>query len=353
VGLNFIYDQGQSTEDNISRLLEDFLHTVVEEQSSTVIAHLISEYATPVITGILNYKFRSLRNLHNYHALQEIEDIQSDSILNVIAQLTRYKQNPSKYPITDFRGLVATITYRAYADFFRKRSPRRNSLVNRLRYVLSHAPGFAVWKSDVTMLCGYQIWQRRPQSSGDGHRSDILHTVASAAAAQFGEDDLKSLLTVIFDRVATPVPLDDLAAAVARALGVSDSPPVVADEEEFLPHAKTPDPTLTFDRQIQVHKLWKEILELPPRQRKALLLNFADRKENALAFLLIADCASIEEIATSLEMTPEELAAIWDSLPWEDSRIAENLDITRQQVINLRKSARERLHRRLKDFPYG
>jgi hypothetical protein len=49
-------------------------------------------------------------------------------------------------------------------------------------------------------------------------------------------------------------------------------------------------------------------------------------------------------------MSAENLAAIWNDLPLEDIRIAELLQLTRQQVINARKSARERLARRLKVF---
>ena len=43
----------------------------------------------------------------------------------------------------------------------------------------------------------------------------------------------------------------------------------------------------------------------------------------------------------------EELAGMWNSLPLDDRGIAERLGITRQQVINLRKSARARLARRM------
>jgi hypothetical protein len=46
----------------------------------------------------------------------------------------------------------------------------------------------------------------------------------------------------------------------------------------------------------------------------------------------------------------EEFANLWNELPLEDASIASLLGVTRQQVINLRKSARERLTRRMKGF---
>jgi len=60
--------------------------------------------------------------------------------------------------------------------------------------------------------------------------------------------------------------------------------------------------------------------------------------------------ATIRQLAAALELTAERLAELWNELPIEDARIAELLGLTRQQVINARKSGRERLARRLKGF---
>jgi hypothetical protein len=42
-----------------------------------------------------------------------------------------------------------------------------------------------------------------------------------------------------------------------------------------------------------------------------------------------------------------DLDELWDELPLDDLKIAARLGMTRQQVINLRKSARARLARRM------
>jgi hypothetical protein len=49
-------------------------------------------------------------------------------------------------------------------------------------------------------------------------------------------------------------------------------------------------------------------------------------------------------------MDADRFAELWNDLPLDDARIAELLKLTRQQVINARKSGRERLARRLKGF---
>jgi len=52
-------------------------------------------------------------------------------------------------------------------------------------------------------------------------------------------------------------------------------------------------------------------------------------------------------MAKALEMPVEQLAALWRDLPLDDRALAVRLNATRQQVINLRASARRRLARRM------
>ena len=94
--------------------------------------------------------------------------------------------------------------------------------------------------------------------------------------------------------------------------------------------------------------LWLEVQELRPSQRVALLMNLRDVKgNNAVALLLLAGIATFNEIAQAMGISAERLSEIWNDLPLADNQIAEVLRVSRQQVINLRKSARERLQRRM------
>jgi DNA-directed RNA polymerase specialized sigma24 family protein len=110
-----------------------------------------------------------------------------------------------------------------------------------------------------------------------------------------------------------------------------------------------PDAAASLQQRDHIALLWEEIRRLPPRQAAALLLNLRDaQRGNALMLLPLMGIASMREIARTLGMSAEDLAAIWNRLPFEDAEIAGLLGITRQQVINLRKSARERLARRMR-----
>jgi hypothetical protein len=79
-----------------------------------------------------------------------------------------------------------------------------------------------------------------------------------------------------------------------------------------------------------------------------LLLNLRDHEGgNALTLFVLLGIAGIDRLAAAVGMSANELAEIWSELPLGDAAIAARLGVTRQQVINLRKSARERLRRRL------
>jgi hypothetical protein len=95
--------------------------------------------------------------------------------------------------------------------------------------------------------------------------------------------------------------------------------------------------------------IWEDIRALPVAQRVALLLNLRDgQKTDALAVLVLVGISTIDQIAAALEMPAERLADLWSSLPLDDLTIGSMLGVTRQQVINLRKTGRERLTRRMK-----
>jgi hypothetical protein len=97
-----------------------------------------------------------------------------------------------------------------------------------------------------------------------------------------------------------------------------------------------------------LRSLWSEIAELPPNQRVALLLGARDASgESVLRLLPGTGIATIRQIAETLLLDARALAELWRALPLDDNRVAAMLRMTRQQVINLRRSARDRLKRRL------
>jgi hypothetical protein len=96
----------------------------------------------------------------------------------------------------------------------------------------------------------------------------------------------------------------------------------------------------------RVELLWSEVLLLSLRHRVALLLSA--RASSGAAIWLVVDLgvASFREVAASLDMTMEQLSELWNRVPLDDKEIGLRLGLERQQVINLRCTARQRLMRR-------
>jgi DNA-directed RNA polymerase specialized sigma24 family protein len=157
-----------------------------------------------------------------------------------------------------------------------------------------------------------------------------------------------------YERSRPPARVLALVAALAALLGVRDQPFESLPESEataaLLP-APESDPAWQIEKRIFLQRLWEELRLLPPNQRAALLLNLKDAGGTGCITLFPATgVATLRQLADALGMAADDFARLWNELPLEDARIAELLGLTRQQVINARKSGRERLARRLKGF---
>ena len=107
-------------------------------------------------------------------------------------------------------------------------------------------------------------------------------------------------------------------------------------------------PEKSLDLRRYVARLWIAISDLPRKQRVALLLHLRDGKGNpVLPMFPISGVAFLPALAGALGILEPELAGLWPDLPLDDNAIASLLDCTRQQVINLRMSARKRLANRM------
>jgi hypothetical protein len=159
-----------------------------------------------------------------------------------------------------------------------------------------------------------------------------------------------ALLAAIFNYAGGALPLDALVGAVAVLWGIEDREET--DEDAL---ARVIDRRASAGAELEAREylrlLWEEIRQLPLRQRAALLLGLKEEHgRSLLALLPLMGIAAMRQIAEALEMTAAQLAALWQQLPMDDTRIAARLQLTRQQVINLRKSARARLARRMRGF---
>ncbi len=341
-------------------LLAPFLSATDPAESDRLLAQLVSETGQPVIRGIVRSHLKTCFWPGAFGPEdQDVEDVSGEVVLRLVTRLRQFKADPVGHSIHNLRGYVAGMAYNACDQYLRGKYPQRQRLKNKLRYILTHREGLALWEGEEQhRWCGLAQWcsQRDPARAARPDQLHPAHTSGEAALMSRGEAEalkLPELLRVIFERLGAPCLLDDLVSFVADLLGIRDQAPLSNPDPDYGRAAGSvskaaEELAAVLDQRMTLKRVWEEISGLPPRQRAALLLNLRDPQGRGVIHLLpIVRVASIRDIAQALEMPAEELAGIWAKLPWEDLLIAGLLGVTRQQVINLRKSARERLARRL------
>ena len=329
----------------IDALLEPLLTATTDEHADELLSQLIAGHAEPVIKGVIRFKLRF--NSHQETQRAEADDIHQDVVLQLVGQLQRFRKLPETHPITDVRGMAAIIAHRTCARWMRRQFPERHALKNRLHYLLTRQRGFAIWDDDNgKSIAGFAVWQQQKKAA--------VRNLSDVAAHMRKAQQLAETVASIFDYAGGPIEFDELVTAVAAIQGISDQPveSLADDDDGGFDHATPdPDPAWRIEKKMFLQRLWEELTQLPVNQRAALLLNLKDASGFGCITLFPAiGIATIRQLAAALEFPAERLAELWNELPIEDARIAELLGLTRQQVINARKSGRERLARRLKGF---
>src|SRR5215213_2054209 len=334
----------------IDALLEPLLSATSDEQADELLSHLIASHAEPVIKGVIRFKLRFNSQQETQRA--EADDIRQDVILQLITQLQRFRKLPDTHPITDVRGMAAIIAHRTCARWMRRQFPERHALKNRLHYLLTRQRGFALWNDqNGKLLAGFAVWQQQKKpASGARNLSDVENLPAQMRVPQ----ELAETVASVLNYLGGPVEFDELVSGLAAIQGISEQPVKSLEHYDHAgsePAATDPDPAWRIEKRMFLQRLWEELKQLPLNQRAALLLNLKDASGFGCITLFPATgIATIRQLAAALEIPAERLAELWNNLPIEDARIAELLGLTRQQVINARKSGRERLARRLKGF---
>lgn len=322
-------------------LLIPFLEAPDDREAEQALARLVSEEVTPLVKQIVGYKLRACAV-----GSQEVEDLCSETLVNLLARLGDLRSHRTSEGIRNFRGYVAVTAYHACHEYLRRKYPQRHILKNKLRYLLTHQPDFALWKTEEgEWMAGLAGWARcapREETRAFAHEP-----VPHAAAAS-----LKELLPSVFQRAGRAIELDELVGIVAEAYKIKDQLAGRENHNERATFENIADERRHVDREVDrrlyLERLWGEISRMSPNHCAALLLNLKDeRRACAIELFLVTGVASFEQLAAALGRTEEWLATIWNRLPVDDLTIAQHLGLSRQQVINLRKSARQRLAKRM------
>lgn len=322
-------------------LLADFLQANDCTSRDEALRVLLERDAAPIIRGVLQRKQSNGA---------DAEDVSSAAREQVIRQLGALRSGERQTPIRDFRGYVAGIAYSAWADHLRSEHPERSMLLNRLRYLLENRTvqrGFALWEAPSgRRWCGFPEWKKSQPHAPTPKLQWLLSDPIAAARDAFGNrywqrNELAALVRDLFTWLERPIELRDLVFVVSQILeiaGRDDAAAVDPPREHEQPstaYASAADELIWKEYLLW---LWRELGKLSPRQNAAFLLN-----SSVLRDFELLGIASIRNVAPRVAMEPEHLAALWQRLPLDDRDIAEELGCVRQQVINLRRVARDTL----------
>ena len=338
----------------MDHLLLQFIEAPDEEQADVCLATLIDTHAVPIVRKILGSRLRFHLNNNSAASTQDGNDLFNDVITNLLSRLRAIRSDRVQGAVTDFRGYVAATAHNACNLYLRQKYPRRSRLKNRLRYLLSHDASFALWTNETSgLICAFAEWRDKGAASSqrtfEKIRQDPVEWIQTAGLTNVGLDraQLTNLVNALLQSCGGPVQLDDLVNIVADICHEKDQPDEPLDTMTQLA-APTLDFEIMLEHQHMLALLWREVCALPARQRLALLLNFRDaRGQDLLSLLPYTRTATIEQIADAIDFPLVEFLRLWNKLPLDDATIAGLLGATRQQVINLRKCARERLDRRM------
>ena len=344
-------------------LLLPFLYAQSDSEAEEQLTRLLENHIEPLVKSIIRYKLRVYFNQTNQTSMLEGEDVYSETIVNLFSHLAELRNGPQRDSIRNFRSYVAVTAYHACYEHLRRKYPERHSLKNKLRYFLKHQTGFDLWEDENSnLIAGFSRWQSERTKTITDSRIQELREQLSKLERDFfplgtarGASLHKTLIT-IFNWTEQPIELDSLVDVVASLWQIKEQFVVTEEDGSQSSLANLADKRWSnlakdLDQRSYLSKLWNEITQLSPKHCAALLLNLRDEHQtSALDLFMVTGVASFKEIATAMNQTEEWLAQVWNHLPMEDALIAEHLGLNRQQVINLRRTARLRLAKRMSEL---
>ena len=338
-------------------LLDEWLRELDRDRAAAQLDSLVSSFAGPLIRRIVSFKLASLgTRAGGGIQMADVEDVWGNALYQLLARLERLKSGERQPAVRNFSGYVAVTAYNACNEYFRSKKPAWLSLAMKLRYLMTHSPRLALWDTaEGQEVCGFAHFRGRAPASDTasvGEARTRFRQSADPSRLSTGE-----LAEAILRAASGPLAFDAFVEIAADWSGLREVQVQSLEEdrdEEAKPWEQLQDKQATPETSLigrhYMERLWTEICDLPIPHRKALLLNLNDGAGGDIQLLVHLGVASVEGIANAVEMEPIEFARLWNELPLDDARIARELGISRQDVVNRRSAARKRLVRRMKQI---
>jgi hypothetical protein len=364
-------------------LCDDMLLPLINAEDEAEIKrqlnHLLVKVVDPIVIGIVQSKMRvSLQPRGNIQSLeqQDAEDIHGDTIA-IITQQLREIASSRNTTIRDFRAYVGRIVYHVFGEYIGQKSPERAKIGAQIQRVLTMVSLFELWDDTSTFhgneneplrprgkrirLCGMAEWKRLGRRLEDSHNASVLrndprsivHEVKWGSEAK--EMPLPQLLESLFNWIGHPASYHDLVSAVASIRGVTEDIRATGSQNEqdedlltqFPDHrTSVPDQIILAD---YLACLWRTMRTVLTQRQSAVILLDTKTQGKFLALFQLLGVATPQDLTALMGITVSRLSDLWDELPLGDEQIAGILQMSAPQVVQLRRAARQKLERHMKD----
>lgn len=268
-----------------------------------------------------------------------------------LAALLRAVQRGERtVPIADLDAFARASAEGMCRDYLRRTRPLNARVANRIRLLATRGVGVLGWTTPKGQtVVGLTSWTDRvpaeapyPWAGRPKEWWGRSHAAVDGAA-------LTPTVTRLLELTGQPLAADAIANVLIEITGATDGGVRVdASPEGDEPELAVLDAGVGADHlavaRRYLDRAWRELLDMPAHMRAALLLSLRDH--HGAALLPVFHCAGVTPlrlVAEALAMKPDETAAIWAHLPWDDRAIGRRLGLTGMQVLNARTAARSRL----------
>ncbi len=305
---------------------------------------LIENCVLPTIEKILSAKFGGGESDGRF-SRRDYEDLRGECCLKIVGALRARKIAADALPpIKDFSAYCSTIIYNVWNAFVRERSPNRENLKNKIRYALDTDYRFAAEADNENG----NFYRLREQNLPPSAMSvEQLTAIVKEECKLFAQANLPDMLAVIFEKANGSLKIGQLIEIVAELWLVRDLPTVSLDDFQTRTARKIVRHE-DLEMRLTLEYVWNEIRALPVFQRVALLYNLRDERGGEMLFSFFnTRIATLAELAEAMNLDKTQFVKLLPQLPFDDKRIAAAMNLTVKQIGNLRKVARDNLHRRL------
>ncbi|MDX2031251.1 MAG: sigma-70 family RNA polymerase sigma factor [Blastocatellia bacterium] len=347
----------------MDRTLAAFLETRDTAERGRLLQELILEQAAPAVQQALRYRLRFYAAGGRPGAANpDAEDLYHDVLMKLVKALNQMHSREGGgegsegiSEIKDFRQYAMRVAVNSCNDYLRSKYPLRTRLKDKVRDTLERHREFVVWRSEQgELVCGLEGWGRERLSVVAGERARALEERPELlqqerlAGGEAQSIALPRLLREIFEWVRSPVELESLVNATAILLDIREHQfESIDDESSSLPNqlsVEAPACDRILEGRVTLEKLWKEIRELPIRQRDAIIYTFNDSKgDDLLSLLFEASIVTPSQMASELGVSEERLMTIWKKMPMRNVDAAILMGVDRQTINKWRYRARKHL----------